>query len=203
MSIWACIKLFTEKPPKGGKNSFGFAAYRHWANMLSKSKGRGSWANEFPAGSALYAGLTETFYYTNLFGQRGAADRVQYADFLDEAAVLLNRPALTDVGQKFRASGQAWEALNLALLPDEVEPLRQARELMTRQNQLFIDSGQAILDEQQAINEQLQEIKQEVSADFPLDEAGIQQLRENPADKVMTIHDIENEAIMDLQEAMS
>jgi hypothetical protein len=170
--------------------------------MLSKSKGRGSWAKEFPPGSALYTGLTDSFYYTNLFGQQGAADRAQYADFLDEAAVLLNKPALTEVGQKFRVSGQAWQALNLALLPDEVEPLRQARELMIQQNQLFIEGGQSTLDEQRTIDGRLTEIKQQVSADFPLDEAGIQQLREKTADKVMTIHDIEYEAIMALQEAM-
>lgn len=202
MSIWACIKLFTERPPKGGKNSFGFAAYRTWADMLVKTKGRRTWAKEFPAGSALYSGLTESFYYTNLFGQRGAGDRPQYADFLEEAAVLLNRPALAEVGQKFRASGKAWEGLNLALLPDEVEPLRQVRELMIEQDRLFIESGQATLDEQRQIIDQLAAIKAEVTADFPLDEAGIQQLRANIADNVMAIHDIEFDAVMSLQEAM-
>ena len=202
MSIWACIKLFTEKPPKGSKNNFGFAAFRHWAEMLVKTKGRRSWAAEFPPGSALYSGLTSPFFDINTFGKDGAADRDKYADFLDEAAVLLNRPALKEVGQKFRASAQAWEAVNLALLPDHVEPFRRTRELMLRQNRLFIEGGQANLDETRRITAQLDELKREVSADFPLDEAGVQQLKENLADKVTAVHDIEYEAVMMLQEAM-
>jgi hypothetical protein len=202
MSIWACIKLFVEKPPKGAKNNFGFAAYKNWANMLVKKKGRRTWAADFPAGSALYTGLSDSFYYTNCFGQVGVADRENYVSFLDEAAVLLDRPALKEVGQKFRESAKAWEAVNLALLPDEVEPLRQTREQMLEQRGLFVSGGQATLAERRAIAKQLDELKRRVSADFPLDEAGVQQLKEKLADKVMTIHDIEYEAIMMLQEAM-
>lgn len=202
MSIWACIKLFTEKPPKGSKNNFGFAAFRHWAEMLVKSKGRGSWAAEFPRGSALYSGLTSPFFDINTFGKDGAADRDKYADFLDEAAVLLNRPALKEVGQKFRAGAKAWEAVNSALLPDDVEPFRRTRELMLKQHRLFIEGGQANLEEMRRIAEALEGIRKQVSADFPLDEAGVQQLKENLADKVTAVHDIEYDAIMMLQEAM-
>src|SRR5690606_7243956 len=30
--IWQCVSLFTDKPPKGKKENFGFAAYDHWAD---------------------------------------------------------------------------------------------------------------------------------------------------------------------------
>ncbi|MFZ0546882.1 MAG: BtrH N-terminal domain-containing protein [Candidatus Promineifilaceae bacterium] len=202
MSIWACIKLFTEKPPKGSKNNFGFAAYRHWAEMLVKAKGRRTWAAEFPPGSALYAGLTSSFFDISAFGKDGTADRDNYADFLDEAAVLLGKPALKEVAQKFRASTKAWEAVSLALLPDHVEPFQQTRALMVKQHHLFIENGQASLDEIRQINRQLKELKRAVSADFPLDQSEVQQLKENLADKILTVHDIEYEAIMMLQEAM-
>ncbi len=203
MSLWDCIKLFTEKPPKGSKNNFGFAAFKHWADMLVKTKGRRSWAKEFPPGSALYTGLADVYYYTNHFGQKGVADRDNYADFLDEAAVLLDRPALKEAGQKFRQSTRAWEALNLALLPDEIEPLRRTRELYSQQHLLFLTDGQETIEERQAISAELAQIKKQVSADFPLDEAGIQQLKQNLADKIMAVHDIERQAVTILQEAMS
>jgi hypothetical protein len=32
--IWDSIKLYTEAPPKGAAHNFGFAAYRHWAELL-------------------------------------------------------------------------------------------------------------------------------------------------------------------------
>lgn len=202
MSIWDCIKLFTEKPPKGAKKNFGFAAYKNWADMLVKTKGRRTWAKEFPPGSALYTGLSDSFYYTNIFGKDGTADREMYADFLDEAALLLDKPAMKDAGQKFRESAKAWEEVNLALLPDEIGPFRQTRELLLKQHQLFVRGGQKTLEEREAIAGRLDDIKEQVSADFPLDDTGIQQLKENLADKITAVHDIEYEAIMMLQEAM-
>lgn len=202
MSIWGTIKLYTEKPPKGSKKNFGFTAFKNWADSLVKTKGRRAWAKVFPPGSALYTGLADSYYYTNYFGQNGVADRAQYADFLDEAAVLLNRPTLKEAGQKFRESAKGWEAINMALLPDEVEPLGRTRALMARQHQLFVAEGQESVEERRAISVQLGEIKRQVSADFPLNEAGIQRLKENVADKVMAVHDVEYEAIMMLQEAM-
>ena len=51
------IQLYTEKPPKGARHNFGFAAYQRWADALRKPKMRGSWDKEFPRGRKMYAGL--------------------------------------------------------------------------------------------------------------------------------------------------
>jgi hypothetical protein len=171
--------------------------------MLAGTTGRRTWAKEFPPGRAMYAGLTSSFTDINVFGKNGTADREHYADFLDEAAVLLNKPALKEVGQKFRTSATAWEAVSQALLPDEVEPFRQTRELMLRQHRLFIEGGQANLEEIRAIDGRLAELKKQVTADFPLDEAGTNRLRENLAERITSVHDIEYEDITLLQQAMA
>jgi len=67
--IWDCIRLFTEAPPKGSKNNFGLAAYRWWAELLTKPKSRMSWEREFPAGSKMYSGLVWAFSDINTFGK--------------------------------------------------------------------------------------------------------------------------------------
>ncbi len=41
--LWQCVQLFAEKPPKGAANNFGFAAYQHWANMLTNMRNPHSW----------------------------------------------------------------------------------------------------------------------------------------------------------------
>ena len=97
--IWDCIKLYTEAPPRGSKRNFGLAALKRWANLLTNPKQKLSWAKEFPAGRKRYAGLTSTFNSIALFGQDGErqdAERGLYADFLDEAGLVLNKPALFD-----------------------------------------------------------------------------------------------------------
>ena len=36
--IWDCIKLFTEKPPKGSVKNFGLAAYQNWITLLNQAQ---------------------------------------------------------------------------------------------------------------------------------------------------------------------
>ena len=200
--IWDTIKLFTEKPPKGSKNNFGFAAYQQWAKMLTNPKGRGSWAKEFPAGRELYAGLMSTFTDINTFGKVGFAERDVYAQFLDEATIILEKPALNEVAEQFRESAKAWDALSLALLPDEVALLEETRQLMLRKRDVFLNQGNGGIGEMAAIEGRLAEIKTAVSTQFPLDEAETMSLKDNIAAHVMQIHDIEHNAIEALQAAM-
>jgi hypothetical protein len=92
-----CIQLFTQAPPKGSKNNFGFLAYKKWADNLVKTTGRGSWQQEFPPGDKKYAALTSAFQNITIFGKDGGAEREVYAQFLDEASSLMTNPALKDI----------------------------------------------------------------------------------------------------------
>lgn len=201
--IWDCINLYTEKPPRGSKNNFGLAAYQHWANLLTKPKQRQSWAKEFPPGRAMFAGLLSAFGDINTFGKEGHAERDVYADFLEEASALLEKPALLEVAGHFRRSAAAWDALSLALLPDGIAPLQEARELMLRWHALFLDQGNAALDEIRQIAARLDALKAEMADDFPLDDVAVMELRENVAAHVLRIRDIEEEAVTALRAAMA
>ncbi len=204
MGIWDCIKLYTEAPPKGSKHNFGLAAYQRWAKLLTKPKQKQSWAREFPAGRKLYAGLSSTFDRIAIFGSDGIADaeRTMYANFLDEATILLNRPKLQQAADLFRESAQAWINLGHVLLPDEVPLLKQSRTLMTTKHRLFLNQGPDALAEIQQINEQLDELKGQATAEFPLNEVAVTDLLSSLQSQVLTIHDIEQEAIKALKKAM-
>jgi F0F1-type ATP synthase delta subunit len=197
-----CIQLFTQAPPKGSKNNFGFLAYKKWADNLVKTTGRGSWQQEFPPGGKMYAALTSTFHNISIFGKDGGADREVYAQFLDEASSLVSNTALKDIAQKFRASAKAWDDLAKALLPDEVPLFKETRELMLDKHQLFLNRGNAALQEIHQLNERLDEIKVQVSKEFPLNRAESGELNASVRERILEIHDIEFKAIKDLQEAM-
>lgn len=200
--IWDCIKLFTEKPPKGGKNSFGFAAYKWLAEQLTHPKARMSWEKEFPAGASMYSGLTWLYTDLMLFTRDDCADRGLYADFLDEASLILNKPTLRDVAQRFRDSARAWSELSVALLPDDVPAFRETRELMRQRRELFREQGDASRAAAETINQRLKEIRQQVAADFPLNAAQVVAFRQNLSRHILTIHDLEKDAIDLLQSAM-
>ncbi len=204
LGITDCIKLFTEKPPKGSKNNFGLAAYRHWAKALTQPKQRTSWAKQFPPGLPLYAGLTSAYTFAFLFGKGLAEDgeRLMYADFLEETAVLLQKPALDEVVAQFRDSAATWRKLAQALLPDDVPPLAQARQLLRHRHRLFLEQPEDALAEMQVIDAQLAAIRQNMVDDFPLTEGETAVLQENVAAVLLEICDIEAEAVAGLREAM-
>lgn len=203
MGIWDCIKLFTEAPPKGSRNNFGLAALRWWADLLVKPKQRLSWEKEFPKGGKMYAGLTSAFTDINLFGKDGNAEREMYANFLKEAALVLDRPALTEAATQFRSSARAWDELSGMLLPDDAPVLGETRRLMLKKHHLFLEQGEAALEEMRVIDERLVEIKEQVSKEFPLTQAEVVSMREGLSQQIMRIHDLEKEAVEALQAAMS
>ncbi|MFC1923369.1 BtrH N-terminal domain-containing protein [Chloroflexota bacterium] len=197
-----CIQLFTQAPPKGSKNNFGFLAYKKWADNLVNTTGRGSWQQEFPPGSKMYAALTSAFQNITIFGKDGGAEREVYAQFLDEASSLITNPALKDIAQIFRSSARAWDILAKTLLPDEVPLLKETRGLMLDKHQLFLNKGNAALPEIHQMNERLDEIKVQVSKEFPLNRAESGELNASVRERILEIHDIEFKAIKGLQEAM-
>lgn len=204
LGITDCIKLFTEKPPKGSKNNFGLTAYRHWAKSLTQPKLRTSWAKLFPPGLPLYAGLSSAYTFAFLFGKGLAEDgeRLLYADFLAETAVLLQKPALNEVAAKFRESAAVWRKLAQALLPEEVRPLAQARQLLKRRHRLFLEQPENALAEMQATDAQLAAVRQRMVDDFPLTEGEVVTLQENVAAVLLEIGAIEAEAVAGLGEVM-
>ncbi|HJS29725.1 MAG TPA: DUF4872 domain-containing protein, partial [Anaerolineales bacterium] len=202
LGIWDSIKLFTEKPPKGSAENFGFKAYRRWANLLTKPAMRLSWAQVFPPGREMYSGLTTAFEGIATFGKEGGAERGLFADFLEEAGLVLEKPAVAQMADQFRASAQAWDRLGTALLPDRIQPFKETRELMLRRHAAFLDRGSNALDEIRGNNARLMEIKTAVASDFPLGGADLASFCEELAGRIMEIHDLELKAVGDLRSAV-
>lgn len=201
--IWDCINLFTEKPPKGSANSFGLKAYDFWVRQLTRPKARLSWAKVFPPGVAMYAGLTGAYDSVNFFNGYERAERVLYAEFLDEAAEILQRPALSDVADRFRGAGKAWADLSEHLLPDSVTPFSEAKAWMGKRHNLFHEHGQAAQKEIKAAADRLKGIRASMKDDFPLDAAEAARFLEAVAEEAQAVRDLEDGAVSALRDAMA
>jgi hypothetical protein len=202
LGIWDSIKLFSEKPPKGSAENFGFKAYRRWADLLTKPGMRLSWAQVFPPGRKMYAGLTTAFDGIAIFGKDGGAERGTFADFLEEAGAILDRPGIAAAASRFRESARAWDELGVALLPDRIPPFKETRELMLSRHAAFLNRGSEALPEIREINARLAELKESVSADFPLGGTELKIFCDELAGRIMSIHDIELDAVMNLRQAV-
>lgn len=207
--IWQCVSLYTEGPPKGGRDNFGFAAYEKLADMLTNTRNKQSWERLLPPGSRLFAALAGYGYQPGAFGwartfpSNQVDDRTLYAQFLEEAADVLGKADLRQVAGKFRASSDAWREFSEALLPDEVPAFKETRELQLKKRDLFIDKGNGALEEMKAINKRLEEIRASAAREFPLSGEEVVALRQTLADGIRKISEIERDAIDSLQAAMA
>jgi hypothetical protein len=150
----------------------------------------------------MYAGLKSAFEDISIFGKEGGADRSLYAQFLEEASVLLTIPELEAIAVQFHKSAAAWDDLAIALLPDDIPSFKETRELLLEKHQLFLDKGSSALEEISQINGRLSEIQAEIGEAFPLSASQAEDMRTSLADKIMKIHDIEFKAIQNLSNVL-
>ncbi len=198
------VALFLEKPPKGSKNNFGAAAYQNWIKLLTKPKTAKSWAKVLPAGPAMYAGQVDVFDRSATFGQAtGGAEREMYADFLDEASTVLQRPELAEISLNFRESAMLWRQLGKIVLPNTVDIFGKTRALIEKRRDVFHLKGSAAIAEIDAISAELQTIREQMKTDYPLDEAQAETMRQDMAATIAEIHDLELSGIQALQAAIS
>jgi hypothetical protein len=201
--IWDCLKRYTEAPVKSAKANFGLAAFQRWADMLTRPKGKQSWEKVFPAGVKMYAGLSSAFDRSGLGAVSAQRDRGLYADFLDEASAVLERPALKQSAERFRACALGWGELGAALLPNRIPPFRETRELLLRRRKLFVEKGGKALAEIKQINARLEAIRAEMEKGFPLTAGEAATLREQVRDGVLKVAELEKAASESLQAAMA
>jgi hypothetical protein len=207
--IRQCLQLYTEKPPKGARDNFGFAAFDKWAAMLVNTRNPQGWARLFPPGPALLAALAGNAYLPGAYGwivewgTRPNADRDTYADFLDEAAKLLDKPELAPAAAAFRESAARWGDLTNALLPEELPLLSEARRLKDRRRQLLLESGMGAVEEIREINHALAELRHLTLGDFPLTDQAALEFLSHLREYVMEISRAEQQAVEVLRETMN
>lgn len=212
--IWQCVSLFTDKPPKGARHNFGFAAYEHFADMLVNTRNKQSWERLFPAGPKMYNALVGTaeaegvfappgvFAWIQTFGAGDGAERAVYADFLDEAAILLEKKSLKDAAKRFRASYAKWVEFADVLLPSSVPLFNEAKMLLLRKHQLFVEQGADGLDEMIEVNAKLRKLEAVAAKDFPWSPSETANFRADLRERMLAIVEVEREAVELLQTSM-
>ena len=206
--ICQAISLFTEEPPRGGRDNFGFAAYEKFANLLVNTRNKQSWERFFPAGVRMFHALAGSpsqpgaYHWVNTWGTADGADRSLYADFLDEAALILKKSALKEGAEVFRESHALWLAFAEALLPDDVPMLGETRKLIRRKHALFVEQGELALPEIKKINLRLRELLKAAEKDFPLTPPQTAEFRSHLQEIVLKISATEQKAVDLLQAAI-
>jgi len=180
----------------------GLAGLEKFARLLSDPKDKRGWPSQFPAGLPLYKGLTGIFRAIEVDGAGGAL-RPLYAQFLDEAASLLDKPALQAVADRYRTIGKAWTSLAEAALPRSAPLLAQARSLLAARRDAFNSRGASAADDLRTIDSRLNDLQAQAPTRFPLDAADVRTLLEGLSRDALEIVAQERQAASALQAALT
>lgn len=192
------VALFYDKPPKGSASNFGLKAYDKLITDLRKPDSKTGWGTLLGTGRSLFAGLTSAFKYGLQYwsDQSMSADRNLFARFIEES------PLAVDLGETaalFREAGAEWKQLGLAILPDSIPLLAEARALLTERHTTFLDHG--AVPRLAEIDQAFGDLRERGDAELG-DESQARQLYLEIADQIERIRNIEHRAFTQLKETV-
>ena len=180
--------------------TFGLESLTQWAKLVANPNDKRGWPKTFEDPTELYKTLAWVHHWIETGGTGGGALRGMYADFLDEAAIILDKPGLGGVAQRYRESSRLWSALAVAALPDSIPLFRETRDLNLRKRDLFHQQGCTALPEIEEINRRLLAIESEVPKSSQLSASETTGLLTDLRDHVLGVYAVEKEAANKLQD---
>jgi Butirosin biosynthesis protein H, N-terminal/Domain of unknown function (DUF4872) len=182
--------------------SFSLPAFRKWARLLVDTRNAKAWPRVFADRVSLFDACLSV--YENLepaAGPDGGNLRGLYAEFLDEAAGLLDAPALGDAAAAYRAAAARWRAVADVALPADREPFAEARRLTDRL-QAQVEAGDAARREAAGTAARLWALRDRWRPAFPGDDADVEALLADLAAAVTAACQAEEAALQRLAGAL-
>jgi Domain of unknown function (DUF4872) len=180
-------------------DSFSLPAWRKWARMLTDTRNAKSWPNVFARRPGLVGALLAAYEGIEPLGTDGGHLRGLYADFLAEAADLLEAPRLHDRAEEWRAIAGDWHALADAALPLDVPAFTALREGLAGVYEPIVAEGDGGREEAARAAEQLWALRARLEAEPPLEPDAVDALLADLAGRLGAIFAAETEAVAALQ----
>lgn len=178
-----------------GITNFGLRGMEKWATVLTSTREKKSWVKIFPPGASLFDSLFNVFRQIRLRGKTGSAYRGMYADFLDEASGVIERPALREVAQAYRSAERVWTDLADAHLPSSIPQFAELKQLTLESKELFETQGANAFDRIQELKQQVERISSEMRENFPLNQNDSRTLLNDLRMKIIKLRENEAECV--------
>ncbi|GII90006.1 BtrH N-terminal domain-containing protein [Sinosporangium siamense] len=181
----------------GTSDSFSLPAWRKWARLTTDRRNAKAWPKVFAGGKGLTGALLSLWEEAGPVGMDGGDLRDLFATGLDEAAVMLGRPALVPLAERFREIHGMWRALADAALPADIPEFARMRDLTTANRHSILTEGRTDIE---ATTELWRLRVGLASAPLPIDP---ESLFIEIGERVTAIYTAETSAIADLKAAVA
>jgi hypothetical protein len=149
-------------------DSFSLPAFRKWARLLGDGRNAKAWPKVFADRVSLFDACLSVYENLEPVGWDGGNLRGLYAQFLDEAAGLLEAPDLGKAAAAYREAEAAWQVVAETAVPADREPFAEARRLSVRL-QAQVEAGDAAQEEAAATAARLWALRDRWRHQFPGD----------------------------------
>jgi len=127
--------------PKSFWVNCGLRGMEKWRAQLTDAKDKKAWPSVFAEGARAYAGLHRAYQCIEHESTAPAAGRPFYAEFLEEAADALSKPALKQAAAAYRTSGELWAQISRSISQCTDAAVRHACEIADRRLELSDAEG--------------------------------------------------------------
>jgi hypothetical protein len=176
-------------------DSFSLPAWRKWARLMTDTRNAKAWPRVFAEGRGLVGALLSIWEGTTSMGMTGGHLRDLYADFLDQAAELLDVDALHASADDFRAAGKAWTAVVETALSADLPEFEQLKALTCVIRNAVADPVAANESETQRAADELWQLRRRLDADCPLDLATRERLFGALGEALDDVYGVETSAL--------
>lgn len=145
--------LVTVEHLSGGSDSFSLPAWRKWSRLLVDQRNVKAWPNVFADRRGLLGALLSVWEGVSAAGMTGGNLRDLFADALDEAADLLDVPALTAEATRWRELAASWHGFAGAAARTDVPEIVRARELTAAVTGAIAEGDEAAAERAEAAEE--------------------------------------------------
>lgn len=175
--------------------SFSLPAWRKWARLMTDRRAAKAWPRVFDDGHGLFGSLLDLLELVDgRVGAFGGHLREAYAVSLDEAAIVLENPALADAAQAWRGAADQWEELADAAAPPDLDGAADAVEALETLHEAVM-AGEPARVRARAAADTAWSIRERYDRAFPLPSERVEAILRDLGDRLGAIHAAEVAAL--------
>jgi hypothetical protein len=183
-----------------GSASFSLPAIRKWAKTMTDPNNKKGWPKVFENRLGLFSTLISLFEAIELNGALGGL-RGLYADFLVEAADVLDHAPLKEVARVYTQLAGEWKLLAEEALPSAVPLFQETKSLLYERDHILKEGGDSWR-ATAAMTDKLRDLRREGNLNIPLNDQEISDLFTRLQFRLNTIYRMELEALSALKAAV-
>ncbi|MFW5714017.1 MAG: DUF4872 domain-containing protein [Brevefilum sp.] len=177
--------------------TIGISTLETWAEKLVDRHDRSGWPQVFQNQKGLFPVLRTVYESIKLNGTGGFALRKTYADFLHEAAGILNNPAFNAVAGQYLQLSNHWSILAENALPSRISDFDRIKSLLNKRYKAFQEHD---LKTCKKTVQDLNTLEAKIIADFPLNDTETGRLFEKMSQQIKLISELEMSAALRLSD---